>query len=291
MNMEHFENMHKNELTLQEIKRIQLDILVDFAKYCDENNLKYYLFGGTLLGAIRHKGFIPWDDDIDIMMPRTDYEYAMKNYKNLIYKSLSIESFSGYWDLAGRIIDNRTIMEIPFDKYPTGVYVDVFPIDGVSCYYILQKVEFLVEKILVTLNRCTVLKLQKSHRYKISSISGRLKNRLRTIIKYLMILAFGWTPPSFWVKLVHQVGRIYKFNLDKFVAVVVVNHYGTKEIVPGSIYKERIPVDFEGYKFWAPKGYQSYLKNLYGDNYMELPPENQRYSEHAFKAYWKEEIR
>ena len=69
------------EINLEELKNIELNMLIDFAKFCDDNNFTYYLSGGTLLGAIRHRGFIPWDDDIDIMMPREDYNKAIKTYK------------------------------------------------------------------------------------------------------------------------------------------------------------------------------------------------------------------
>ena len=276
------------EITFEELRKIQLDILKSFATFCEEHRLEYYLSGGTLLGALRHKGFIPWDDDIDIMMPRKDYEFAMKNFQTPVYTVLSIENNPEYWELAARIIDIRTILCVEYDKYPTSVYVDVFPIDGLPKSKVLQKIEFMLESFFIVMNRSTVLKLQASHRYKDKGIISGIKRNIRTGIKFLMIETIGRTSPSIWVKLVHAIAKFYPFSYDRDVAVIVLGHYGTREIVPGAIYAHKILVDFEDGKFWAPKGYDYYLRRLYGKDYMQIPSLEKQVSDHNFKAYWKD---
>lgn len=276
------------EIQFEQLRKIQINILKNFAHFCEENNLAYFLSGGTLLGAVRHKGFIPWDDDIDIMMPRKDYEYAMKNFESSLYQVLSIENNPRYWDLAGRIVDKRTLLQVEYDKNPTGVYIDVFPIDGLPSSKLLQKIEFKLESFFIVMNRSTVLKLQSSHRYKKNDIFSRTKNIIRTGIKFLMIETVGRTAPSMWVRLVHNLAKRYPFSYDRDVAVIVLGHYGMREVVPGSIYANKILVDFEGERFWAPKDYKVYLSQLYGKDYMQLPPVEKQVSDHNFKAYWKD---
>ena len=123
-----------NEISKAECKEIMLSILDEIDLFCKENNLTYFLIGGSLLGAIRHKGFIPWDDDIDIGLPRKDYEKLIKKFS----------SFSGYiivedyrsrdhyiWANA-KAIDKRTILtEVKDKKVVSGVFVDIFPFDGI----------------------------------------------------------------------------------------------------------------------------------------------------------------
>ena len=276
------------EITVEELRKIQLDILKSFADFCEENGLNYYLSGGTLLGAVRHKGYIPWDDDIDIMMPRKDYEFAMKNYCTSIYKAISIENYKDYWDLAGRIIDSRTLLNIAYEKKPTGVYIDVFPIDGVPKNRLAQRFEFAIEYLLIMLNRSTVLKRQPSHLYKNTNLASHIKNRFRTIVKYLMITLMGSTNPSLWVRLIHYVARRYPFDTNRQVAVAVLGNHGTHEIVSGQVYRDKILLPFENQSFWGPVGYDIYLRQIYGNDYMSIPPVDKRISNHNFKAYWIE---
>src|SRR5690625_114441 len=119
-------------LDLEEIKQIQLSILRRVAFFCKQHDIAYFLCGGTLLGAVRHKGFIPWDDDIDIMMPRPSYEKFLKEFK---YEHLSLYHYKktknyGYPFI--KIGEDRTVLRETFIKknIDMGVFIDVFPIDG-----------------------------------------------------------------------------------------------------------------------------------------------------------------
>lgn len=121
------------ELNLNEVKEIQLRVLEFFSTYCKENKLRYSAYLGTLLGAIRHKGYIPWDDDIDLMMPRDDYDNLVKNfnYANEKFGLLSIESNNNYYLPFAKIYAKKTLLveDIDIEFEELGVYIDIFPVD------------------------------------------------------------------------------------------------------------------------------------------------------------------
>ena len=122
-------------LALEEIKKIEMELLVDLTNICKENQLKYYLTGGTLLGAIKYQGFIPWDDDIDLALPRKDYMKLieiLEQRKNSKYKMLSVYHTKDMYLPFGKYVDTETVVvenAKPIKEY--GVYLDVYPIDGV----------------------------------------------------------------------------------------------------------------------------------------------------------------
>ena len=127
------------ELTIEELKAVELNILKDVAKFCEKHDIKYFLCGGTLLGAIRHKGFIPWDDDIDIAMPREDYErfFKLYNSSNTRYHADSLENNPNWHMSFGRVGDTATVLyeHTLKEKYKEyHAFIDVFPVDGIpSC--------------------------------------------------------------------------------------------------------------------------------------------------------------
>jgi len=126
------------ELSLREIQLISLEICKKVDMICNENNFRYYLYGGSLLGAVRHKGFIPWDDDIDIVMPRPDYEkflaYMQENQEKIKpLKLYSFENNAKYPYMISRVSDERYILDVENeDDYGIGIFIDVYPWDGVG---------------------------------------------------------------------------------------------------------------------------------------------------------------
>ena len=124
------------EIGIEELKRIQIGILKHLDAFCNENNLKYFMCGGTLLGAVRHKGFIPWDDDIDIMMKREDYDKLIELYPkndNSNFKLFSYELDKSFPYPFAKMDDFRTIFEEEInDSYKIGVNIDIFPIDYIT---------------------------------------------------------------------------------------------------------------------------------------------------------------
>ena len=128
--------MNRKELTTKEIQAISLEVLKQIADLCDELNLRYYLAYGTLIGAVRHKGFIPWDDDVDIMMPRPDYDKLLKylSTNKLPYLTLfNRQTCPEYPYMISRISDDRYILEMENEKsVGMGVFIDIYPLDGMG---------------------------------------------------------------------------------------------------------------------------------------------------------------
>ena len=264
------------ELDFNEIRTIQLNILKEFHNYCKENNLKYSLGGGTLLGAIRHKGFIPWDDDIDVIMPRPDYLKLIKEYNNKKreFKLFAFELNENFTYPFAKLSAEKTLI-IEYNNHTStiGINIDIFPIDGVPNSII--KTNFLFQKIKLFRNILD-LKMIKS-------------DKERSWYKEMILLLFKFIFTSISTKLLTKkiisYSQKYKFNNSKTVACLVWG-YGKNEICSKNIYDIIINVHFEDEKFNIIIGYHEYLQNLYG-NYLELPPKNKQISHHKFQAYIK----
>ena len=268
------------ELTQNEIKQIEMIILEEIHSICCINGFRYTLAGGSLLGAVRHHGFIPWDDDIDICMPRSDYE-AFLSYcenHNTRFKLLSSRS-KVCWHLFSKAYDPDTLIE-DINNHDNdlniGVHVDIFPIDGLADSEILSKIRFLEtalpRELLVAKN------WTKYYRSKTRSIKYEL-------IRFPMFILSRFIPAN---PLKHLVEKRYKripFDKKKFVAIVP-SSYRLKEIVPREVFTDYIDFPFESYTFKGIKEYDYYLSKIYG-SYMKLPPEDKRNTHHSFIAYSK----
>ena len=138
-------------ITSEELRKIQLDLLQKTADFCESNGLRYFLCGGTLIGAVRHKGYIPWDDDIDIAMPRSDYEkfISIFNRPQNYYQVMSFETNPDYAYAFAKVYDNRTILKELHYKGTIGAYIDVFPADAVKDAAQIRKI-MLLHKVLNT---------------------------------------------------------------------------------------------------------------------------------------------
>ena len=270
--------MYGKELSLEEIKSIELDILKYVKKVCEENNLRYFLCGGTLLGAVRHKGFIPWDDDIDIALPRDDYLKLIKILDDgHRYRSLSVYNNEDYYYPFAKIVDTNTILEND-NLYPLkelGVYIDVFPIDGLPQKS--KKINYHLTKLIILRKLLYLSRIRNCYK----SRRGIILNLLVYVIWFFSRM-IGWRR---WISIIEKLATKYEYNNSEKVGCVVAG-YGKREIMNKEVFEEIIYLEFEGDFFSAPIGYDKYLTNLYGD-YMQLPPENKRVSKHGFKAYMK----
>lgn len=262
------------KVSSEQLKEIQLNILREVHSFCEENGIKYFLTYGTLIGAIRHKGYIPWDDDIDICMPRPDYEKFMKTFNGSQerYKFVSYEIDRKFLYTFGKVIDTNTeLIESSKIKYPLGINIDIFPIDG-------------IDDDLATLRKQTILRnLIDLKTVKISKLNSFKFN----VILFIGRIVLSPVPVGFLVNKMITNAKSHLFEESKKVCCVVM---GTKlnRPVPKEYFAEQKLVEFEQYKFYAPIGYDAYLRSVYGD-YMELPPEDKRVSHHVFTAYLKEE--
>lgn len=272
------------EIGIDEEKQIALGVLVAFAEFCEKNNLKYILAYGTLLGAIRHKGYIPWDDDIDIMMPREDYERALVLFPEHPYlKMMDISVNPCYGKFFGCLNDTRTIKRESLTRKrcngTVSVNIDIFPVDNLPDDRLEQKA--LLQKIrkLETAMACL------TYRY------GKGRTPLSTIKKNLGILCYrtlelcGITTIEKLNKRHHLLLNAVGDNTYTAGSLTNTGFNGIKEFLPKDVFEETILVDFEGYKLRAPKNYHTMLSHIYGD-YMELPPIDKRVSHHENNCYW-----
>lgn len=265
------------ELLLKDIKKISLDILKDVHLFCQNNNIHYSLAYGTLLGAVRHKGFIPWDDDIDIVMPRPDYERFCRIYTSENgYELISNYSDDCYLNYA-RVCDQKetsVISPAPWCKKGSGVWIDIFPLDGGYEEPQLQEMQFnKAKKIYDELITARFVYKNKN--------SGFL-NFLR-YIKTLLLRKNIIALKKEGINIIEAV----EFGKTSIVQEFACPNDGKMNIFPKACIEEYILLPFEDKEFFCMKGYDQVLTCWY-DDYMKLPPENQRVCAHsAHKYYWK----
>lgn len=270
------------EITNEEIQKIELDILAFIKKICDENNLRYYLAYGSLIGAIRHKGFIPWDDDVDIMMPRKDYLKLIdliKKENQTRFKLVSVDTDPNFTAPLAKVIDTRTKLVQHYgliEKVELGVYIDIFLLDGVSNDYD-QALKYYDEAYyLYTVWQRADTKMFVPSQKKISSFVYWLKN-----------LRFKVRGYQYWLKKLELHNKRFDFDKSKYVSVLEAGTPGAdRNVWPKSYFENTIDVPFEGIMFKAPKNYDEILRREYGD-YMKLPPKEKRISHHYSDIFWK----
>ena len=264
--------------SVEEFKQIQIDILLAVDKFCNEHNIKYSLACGTLLGAIRHKGFIPWDDDIDIYLLREDYNKLVATFPPVLDGKYAINSLerNPQWNRPyAKAYDTRTleVEAVKNNIEGMGVGIDIFPIDDVPD----KESEWLsYDKRRRFLLNCYTLK----------TLSWRKE---RSFIKNLFAACVGvlLAPWSFrkLAEIINRYGQIHNKKGYHSVFECCMGHICRHSFNKKDM-EEVIDVPFEQYTFKAMKGYDDYLTFTYGD-YMQLPPKEKRVSHHAFEAYWK----
>ena len=283
-------------LTSEELKNLELAILKNVAQFCDQHKIRYYLGGGTLLGAVRHKGFIPWDDDIDISMPRGDYLRFVHEYNGYHdnYTVKSIETDPKYWRTFAKVFDNRTFLvedNVYVETPGNAVFIDVFPIDGIPGDGWRQWFFFRQQELLRTVFAGSAWSFTRSHKYEDSSSRfSDIKGLIRTFLKFIAICLFRPLPTSTLIRLINKNAAKYNYESCKYIgAIVECTHGAACEKMVKSEFEPRIQFDFEGERFWGPKGYKEYLTSLYGD-YNTLPPVEKRVTHHDFEAFWKDDV-
>lgn len=258
------------KITIQETKKIELDILVELNRICEDNGLRLYLCGGTLLGAIRHKGFIPWDDDIDVFLSRPDYQKLIALYhqkEGLFSKHLKMVCAEDgtYQNPFMKIIDVRTKIDQKYQKEDnaSSLWIDVFPVDGLpkdgkEIKKTYRKANF-YRKIL-TLNFAE---------------PNQGKTPFKKIFKRLIIpfaKCYGWKRSQ---DKIIQIAQKNPFETSENVGGIVWGLYGPGECMTKEAFDIPVPCTFEGHTFQTMSCWKSYLTNLYGD-YMKLPPIEKR---------------
>lgn len=265
-----------NQLSLNEIKHIELGILKHFKAFCDENNIKYYLSNGTLLGAVKYGGFIPWDDDIDVFVPRDDYNKLMRLYNDSEkYVLFSFERNKKFRFPFAKLCDMTTRKEeLNINNgVCLGVDIDIFPLDAWHSELGTAKVELeIFNRYLYFLN---LVKLKKA------DSSDLIKRLIKTMI---IVISNKIGLSSVVIKRIIAIATHHHNVNSEYLGCKVWAVYGEREIIPAKVFSDTIEVKFEGEIFPAPIGYDAYLRSLYGDYMLEPPLEKQK-THHNFKAY------
>lgn len=283
-------NVDKTLLRQAQLIDVRVLRIIDYI--CRKNDIKYWLDSGTLLGAVRHKGFIPWDDDIDIAMTREDYEKFLKLAGNelpedLFLQNLSTTPYAGNtWT---QIKDRKSYIELDKDaKYHQGIYMDIFPMD---CYSSHKIKSFFTEQLLKFLYIYTYA--VNAPLKKPFSAKADLKNNILKILLKIVFFPFLiFNPPVIYgINLKTRSRRISRMKNNP----TSIYGYGCDVLNWNKLYREEdiFPLkrlSFEGFEFNVPNNCDAYLTVLYGNTYMQLPPENKRvYHNKSIKPILTEE--
>ena len=262
----------KEITSLDEIKRIELSIMKRIHCICEEEKLTYFLSFGTLIGAVRHKGFIPWDDDIDIYMPRNDYDKLVEiiKFRGEIQHLSYANPFSKirYGRNLTKVFDTDTVLTEPQYKTddPIGVFVDVWPLDGTPNNPLLRR---------VCLSKALILK-------KMILASSMYTNREYSLIRNLGISFASHVNHDNLTRKLDRLSRKYAFSDSNYVFC-----YSAQDaIYDRHLFSERILWSFEDTEFYIPKEYDKILRLEFGE-YMVLPPEEERIPHHVINTFYK----
>lgn len=254
-----------------------LDALSDVHNICEKYNLQYFLSGGTLLGAIRHKGFIPWDDDIDIMMPLTDYnklgELVAQEFGDKYLVKYPRTDTLDPTPCLKIYLKNTIYKEILSSEWnkPQMLFIDVFAIRSVSKYKFARRVK---GKIFDIALHCAGLKAELKYPSTSLKVKSKTNKELKEYLNKRKILSYlaNLIPMKLWFFIANF---LLKKQYDSNLTIIPEGIRYNRELLPACVYESSVDVEFEGKIFKAPVGWKTYLENLYGD-YMQVPPINQR---------------
>lgn len=270
------------QLTPEETKRLK-QTLLDMHKYivevCDKYEITVMLGGGSCLGAVRHKGYIPWDDDLDLMMPRRDYEKLIVLYEKgvisekyqFVYPNPKVDVKNTFLKV---FLNNTTYLEIFDDKdsFKSGIFMDIFPIDYAPENSLVRKCKAVLSDGLQFVCTCTLYSQYPSKNLKLFYGQDKDANK-RYKMRILIGRLFSVFSHRRWVYWFNKLNKNSKPS--KLMTVPTGRKHYLPETLPASVFTPVVECEFEGVKSYIPKGYHEYLTNLYGE-YMQLPPENKR---------------
>lgn len=265
--------MANTEFDLEKLHETQLEIAKEIKRVCEMNNTRYFLTFGSLLGAIRSDGFIPWDDDMDIGILREDYDLFLEAFKQHgDTKRFFLETWdeNGYPFPFAKVKKNGTLYvghAIKNADIHKGIFVDVFPYDKVPDNQ--SERAFLASRIAL---------YQKLLKFKLKYLPINPNSKMQHIVAHAVRMIGVFIPKRYLQKKIETIEMKYVDTDDRYVACVV-SPYKLRDAVPVSCYDEFEMHKFENEFFQIPKGYDEILRSIYG-NYMKLPPEEERHPRH-----------
>lgn len=267
------------ELSIDELRKIQLDILNEFKRVCEENNLQYFLSNGTLLGAVKYNGYIPWDDDVDVCMKREDYLKLLNVYKDSDkYTLFSHEKNSDYLFPFAKLSNNETILieQCVDNGVQLGVNVDIFPLDGYgNSKSDADRIFNKMQKLRRRLSRAKILPRKNDN---------LIKKLVKKLLSAFNKLLFG---TKRCVKKLDRLAKSLSVKDCNLMGNTVWGFYGSSEAFRKEVFSEGVVVIFENGQYVAPKDSDTYLRGLYGDYKLD-PPKEKQVTHHNFNAYKKD---
>ena len=267
------------ELSLSERKTYALEVLVELDNICRKYNLRYSLAAGTMIGAIRHKGFIPWDDDIDILMLREDYEKLraiLTEVNNPICRWMSYDTDKDYGYFFAKVIHKQTRVVDPFcnrKNAPLGVSVDIFPVD-----YLGENMNEATKRFKhADFWTYLLIACNWSHYFK-----SQFRSWFVEPLRFGLFVITRPITTSYLIKKINKICQIPTHSENGYYGMIMFGGKGC--IYEKDFYNKLIDVEFEGMKFKCLKDFDIMLRAVYG-NYMELPPPDKRVPPHQIKAF------
>ncbi|OWV26303.1 hypothetical protein B7988_06885 [Fibrobacter sp. UWB1] len=262
-------------LEIREIREILLDMLKEVDSFCRKNSLNYSVAFGTLLGAIRHKGFIPWDDDIDILLPREDYEKFKRIFRNERYEVKYFDKDNNVIYPFAKVVDTKTLLKENISDSPEmGIYIDVFPVDSLPSNRIQQ---YLFQAKKSFLNAVYTLKIVNENNQR-----SFLKNAFLRI-SHVVLKRISWKTI---LESMERASMTYDKRKCTMKGILVPLDNRLREVVNKSVFDDYVDVPFEFLTVKAVKKYDEYLHALFGD-YMKLPPKEKQITHHDYNVTWR----
>lgn len=273
------------KIEIEELRRIEIDVLDYFVEICTKNHLEYFLAFGTLLGAVRHKGFIPWDDDIDVCMPRNDYEKLKDLFPfHSYYKLIHHDNTRNYPVPFATLNDVRTLKdENNIRKSCNGikcVNIDIFPVDNIPDNQL--SIDKLYNEIAKRGNRLFCM----TYSYGRSNTINKTIKRCLGIFIYRILELLKLDSIEKEVGNFDKLAQKYKKIKTSMCGVTSIYMYGSRQSHPKRDCYPVSKVVFEGKEYNAPSNPHNYLKQIYGD-YMKLPPIEEQKTHHPSNCYWR----
>lgn len=273
-------------VTKEQRKRITLELLEYFDRVCRENGVHYSITGGTLLGAVRHGGFVPWDDDVDVFMTRPEYEKVreiMPDDERFVL--VDARKKPDYNFVYGRLIDTKTmITESPGTlNAGNGVFLDICIVDGLPNNALLRKLHikhmYLLTRLRLAARKGVSIREPSVRTYR---KHGRIKSRVYLLMSRILR---KFTSHHYWNHRMEKVMALYPVENAQYVGNFT-SQYGEKEMLEKSVFDSYIDMQFEGLTVMACKQYEKYLISIYGD-YTKLPALKKRKGHHPGNIYWQ----